>query len=393
MEVRYDPYDHVESDPYPVYARLRQHAPVYHNAEHGFWALSRYEDVRSALRDPRQFSNAEGISIEPKAVGSDAYRLVSVVAMDPPDHTRLRRAVAGFFTRTGVAPLESRIRARAVNWLSAALDEDRFDFIADYAAKLPMDVLCALVGVPDADSEAVRHLAELLVLRTEQDRDLPRRAIGAIVELQHYYRALVAERRRSRCDDLISALLDAPEGDIRSDEEIVALCFLLTTAGNDAPAQLLGNAWYWAWRNPDQRNLAFSGRVTDWIDETLRFDTPTQILGRKVATDLKLSDTVIPAGDRVLLLLGSANHDPDVFPNPERYDLDRDTTQLLSFGNGPHFCLGQKLLLLIARVALEEVVARVADYDIHEAGIRPEIKADSRGFKALPTTIKRRCSA
>jgi len=391
MEVHYDPYDYVDSDPYGVYTRLRRHAPVYHNAELNFWALSRYGDVRRALRDPQRFSNAEGISIESKAVGADAYRLASIVAMDPPDHTRLRRAVAGFFAYTGVAALESRIRARAVSRLDAALPEDHFDFIADYSAQLPMDVLCALIGVPAADSAAIRHLAELLVLRTERDRDLPRRAIGAIVELQHYYRALVAERRRARRDDLISALLDVTDGGIRSDEEIVALCFLLTTAGNDSPAQLLGNAWYWAWRNPDQRSLAFSGRIVDWIDETLRFDTPTQILGRKATTDIEVHDTVIPEGDRVLLLLGSANHDPDVFPDPDRYDLDRDTIPLLSFGNGPHFCLGQRLVLLIARIALEEVVARVADYEIHEAGIRPEIKADSRGFKALPTTVKRRC--
>lgn len=388
MDVYYDPYDYVEADPYAAYSLLREHAAVYHNDKLGFWAISRHDDVREALRDYHRFSNSRGISIEPSAAGPDAHRLASIVAMDPPDHLRIRRVVARFFSRRGIAKLESDIRDLTRVRLDAVVRTDGFDFIADFAGQLPMEILCSIMGAPAADTDMIRHLSELLVLRTEEDHDLPRKAIGAIVELQHYYRALVARRDHDRRDDLISVLLEAADHDVITAEEIVAFFFLLTSAGNDSPAQLLGNAWYWAWRNPEQRRMAFGGRIPEWIRESLRYDTPTQVLARTTAANVELYDSVIPAEARVLLLLGSANRDPAVFPDPDRYDLGRDTTQILSFGNGLHLCLGQHLLMLQARIVLEELVARIADYEIDASGVVPEIKADSRGFKSLPTTVR-----
>ncbi len=390
MDVSYDPYDYVEADPYAAYSLLREHAPVYHNEKLGFWAISRHADVREALRDYQRFSNSRGISIEPSAAGPDAHRLASIVAMDPPEHVRIRQLVAGFFSRRSIARLEADIRTLTRARLDVALRADSFDFIGDFAEQLPMEILCAIMGAPAGDTDMIRHLSELLVLRTENDHDLPRRAIGAIVELQHYYRALVTRRDHDRRDDLISLLLEASDRDVLTPEEIVAFFFLLTSAGNDSPAQLLGNAWYWAWRNPDQKRMAFGGQISEWIRESLRYDTPTQVLARVAAADIELCDLVIPADARVLLLLGSANRDPEVFPDPDRYDLTRDTSQLVSFGNGRHLCLGQHLLTLQARIVLEELVARIADYDIDASGVVPEIKADSRGFKSLPTSVRRR---
>jgi cytochrome P450 len=390
MEVYYDPYDYVEADPYAAYSLIREHAPVYLNEKLGFWVLSRHADVREALRDYRRFSSTRGISIEPSAAGPDAHRLASVVAMDPPDHLRIRRVLAGFFSRKSVARLEPRITDLIRAQLDIALRSDHFDFIGDFVEPLPMRILCSIMGVPENDTDMIRHLSELLVLRSENDHDLPRKAIGAIVELQHYYRDLVARREHDRRDDLISVMLDAADHGILTHEEIVAFFFLLTSAGNDSPTQLLGNAWYWAWRNPDQRRVAFAGRITDWIEETLRYDTPTQVLARTASADTELHGVRIPAGARVLLLLGSANRDPAAFPDPDRYDLSRDTSQLVSFGNGLHLCLGQHLLNLQARAVLEEAVARIADFEIDERAVSPEVKVDSRGFKSLPTTVRKK---
>jgi cytochrome P450 len=392
MEVYYDPYDYVESDPYAAYSLLREHAPVYLNKKLGAWVLSRHADVREALRDYRRFSSTRGISIEPSAAGPDAHLLASVVAMDPPDHLRIRRVLASFFSRSHVARLEPRIRDLTRTQLDIALRTDHFDFIGDYVEPLPMRILCSIMGVSEDDTDMIRHLSELLVLRSENDHDLPRKAIGAIVELRHYYRKLVAGREHDRRDDLVSFMLGAADEGILTHEEIVAFFFLLTSAGNDSPTQLLGNAWYWAWRNPDQRRVAFNGGISPWIEETLRYDTPTQVLARTAPADTELHGALIPAGARVLLLLGSANRDPAAFPDPDRYDLGRDATQLanhlVSFGSGLHLCLGQHLLNLQARVALEEAVARIADFEIDEGSIAPEIKVDSRGFKSLPTTVQ-----
>ncbi len=168
--------------------------------------------------------------------------------------------------------------------------------------------------------------------------------------------------------------------------------FLMVVAGNETTAKLLGNAWYWAWRNPDQRAKPFAEptRIDDWIEETLRYDTMSQMLARTLTEDVSLYGEVVPAGDRVLLLPGSANRDDRVFPEPDRYDLERDTSALVSFGIGRHFCLGAPLARLEARIALGELVALVSDYDIDPDGIKRVHSINVRGLAALPTTVKAR---
>ncbi len=168
----------------------------------------------------------------------------------------------------------------------------------------------------------------------------------------------------------------------------------MVVAGNETTTKLLGHAWYWAERNPDQRATPFAdpGRIPDWVEETLRYDTSSQVLARTVTADVALHDEVMPAGDRVLLLVGSANRDARVFADPDRYDLDRaDVTQhLASFGFGRHFCLGASLARLEARIALEELVARVADYEVDHAGVQRVHSVNVRGFATLPTTVRLR---
>jgi cytochrome P450 len=392
-ELRFSPYDYeIHEDPYPTYARLRDEAPLFHNAEVDFWALSRHADVIEAFRDHARFSSAYGVSLDPSAYGPDAHRTSSFIAMDPPTHGRMRGLVSRGFTPRRVEQLEPDIRALARAHLDRALAAGAsFDLIADYAGKLPMDVISRLIGVPPADRDELRRLADLVLHREDGVDDVPPAGIEASLTLVGYYADMVAERRRRPTDDLTSALIAAEvDGERLSDDDIIGFLFLMVVAGNETTTKLLGHAWYWAWRNPDQRAVAFAdpARIPDWVEETLRYDTSSQFIVRTTTTDVAMHDAVVPAGERVVLMLGSANRDPRAFRDPDRFDLGRPhDVQLASFGVGRHFCLGASLARLEARVALEELVARVADYDVDEAGARRVHSANVRGFAALPTTV------
>ncbi|HEV3130761.1 MAG TPA: cytochrome P450 [Acidimicrobiales bacterium] len=389
--VAYSPYAYeIHEDPYPVYARLRSEAPVYRNEEFDFWALSRHVDVLAAFRNVDAFSNASGVSLDPSAFGPDAHKMMSFLALDPPRHTRMRSLVGKKFTPSKVAQMEGRIRAITLEHLEPALERGSFDFIADFAGRLPMDVISELVGVPRVDRAEIRRLADLVVHREDGVFDVPQAGMDAALTLVGYYQDMVDERRAAPRDDLTSALLEAEvDGDELTDEEIIGFLFLMVVAGNETTTKLLGNAWFWAWHNPDQRAKAFdhAARVPDWVEETLRYDTSSQMLLRVTRQPMELHGVSIPKGDRVLLLVGSANRDEDVFPDPDRYDLDRDTSRLVSFGSGRHFCMGAPLARMEARIGLTELVKRVSSYDIDAEGIQRVHSINVRGLAALPTTV------
>jgi len=251
-------------------------------------------------------------------------------------------------------------------------------------------VISELMGVPVVDRAELRRLADLVLHRADGVYDVPPEGMAAALDLVVYYQAMVDERRRSRTDDLTSALLDAEiDGDKLTDEEVVAFLFLMVVAGNETTTKLLGNAWYWGWRHPDERAKPFDdpNRVADWVEETLRYDTSSQMLLRVTRQPVVLHGTTIPEGDRALLLVGSANRDERVFADADRYDLDRDTRALVSFGSGRHFCMGAPLARLEARIGLTELVTRVAGYDVDPDGIERVHSINVRGLAALPTTV------
>jgi cytochrome P450 len=389
-----DPYDYAfHEDPYPTYALLREHAPLYRNEALGFWALSRHADVLGAFRDPERFSSADGVSLDPAATGPQAERVMSFLAMDAPRHLRLRSTVMKGFTPRRVRELEGRVREMTREHLRVALQDDSFDFIDALAGRLPMDVVSELLGVPAADRAELRRLADLVVHREEGVLDVPRVAADASLQLIVYYLDLIAVRRRQREDDLISALIDVEvDGARLTDDELCAVLFLLVVAGNETTTKLLGNAWYWAARHPDQHAGILAGRlsVSQWVEETLRYDASSQIIARTAVQDVPLHDDVIPAGDRVLLLIGSANRDERVFDRPDDYDLTRDTSALLSFGGGPHFCMGASLARLETRVVLEELLGLVSGYEVDVERCQRVHSVNVRGFAHLPTTVTRR---
>jgi cytochrome P450 len=388
----YDPFSYrIHEDPYPVYAWMREHAPLYRNEERDFWALSRYDDVLPALRDPVLFSNRNGISLEHDLWGDGSVKTSAFLAMDPPEHGAMRRLVASVFKPRSVAVLEPRVRALTRARLEPLLEQETFDFAADFAAALPNDVMCELVGIPAADRERIRADNDLLNHCEDGTDTRSAETIAAGMRLAVYYVNLVLDRRKHLGDGLTSDMLRAEvAGKPLTDGQIVALLFLLVSATNESTGKLIGNAWYHGWRLPEVRRAGLNGRARAWGNESLRYDSPSQMMARTLTRDTVMHDTLVPEGARVVLLPASANRDRRVFPDPDTFDIDRDTSNHIAFGHGLHFCLGAALARLEIAIALEELGAAVSDYDLDMAAARRIHSPHQRGFASLPTSVTRR---
>ncbi|MGE2735701.1 cytochrome P450 [Mycolicibacterium vaccae] len=397
--MKLDPYDYdFHEDPYPYYQQLRDEAPLYRNEELGFWALSRHADVLQGFRNSTTLSNKFGVSLDPASRGPHASKTMSFLAMDDPDHLRLRTLVSKGFTPRRIRELEPRVTEIAVAHLDAMLEQARsgapVDYVDEFAGKLPMDVISELMGVPDADRVQVRAWADAVMHREEGVTDVPATAIEASLNLIVYYQEMVKERRNKLSDDLTSALLEAEiDGDRLTDDEIIGFMFLMVIAGNETTTKLLANAAFWGHHNPDQLTPLYDelDRVPLWVEETLRYDTSSQILARTVVGDLTLYDTQIPEGDVVLLLPGSAHRDERVFDDPDRFLVGREIgSKLMSFGSGAHFCLGAHLARMEARVALTELFKRIRGYEVDEANAVRVHSSNVRGFAHLPMSVSHR---
>ena len=398
-DVKLDPYDYdFHEDPYPYYKRLRDEAPLYHNQELGFWALSRHRDVLQGFRNSTTLSNREGVSLDPISRGPHASKTMSFLAMDDPAHLRLRTLVSKGFTPRRIRELEPRVTEIAEQHLDVMLERaaagSAVDYVAEFAGKLPMDVISELMGVPVADRDQVRAWADGVMHREDGVNDVPAAAIEASLHLIVYYQDMVAERRKKLTDDLTSALLEAEiDGDRLTDDEIIGFMFLMVIAGNETTTKLLANAAFWGHKNPDQIAPLYDdlSRIPLWVEETLRYDTSSQILARLVSGELTLYNTTIPEGDVLLLLPGSAHRDERAFENPDDYLIGRDIgSKLQSFGSGAHFCLGAHLARMEARVALAELFKRIRGYEVDEANAVRVHSSNVRGFAHLPITVKAR---
>ncbi len=398
-EIKLDPYDYdFHEDPYPYYKRLRDEAPLYRNSELGFWALSRHADVLAGFRNSTTLSNKFGVSLDPASRGPHASKTMSFLAMDDPDHLRLRTLVSKGFTPRRIRELEPRVTEIANQHLDTMLDKARsgetVDYVDDFAGKLPMDVISELMGVPEPDRAQLRAWADAVMHREEGVTDVPPAAVEASINLIVYYQGMVAERRRTPTDDLTTALLEAEiDGDRLTDDEILGFMFLMVIAGNETTTKLLANAMFWGHRNPDQVAPLYDDldRIPEWVEETLRYDTSSQILARTVVGDLTLYDTKIPEGDVLLLLPGSAHRDERVFDDPDRFLIGRDIgSKLMSFGSGAHFCLGAHLARMEGRVALAELFKRIRGYQVDEDNAVRVHSSNVRGFARLPITVENR---
>ncbi|GAA1808152.1 cytochrome P450 [Nocardioides hankookensis] len=392
-----DPYDYgFQDDPYPVYAWLREHEPLHHNPELDLWALTRHEDIADALRTEGTYSNSYGVAIEKSAWGPYAYKVMSILGMDPPRQKRLRSLVSRGFTPRRVHDLLPRIQELTDRYLGECLETGSFDWIADFAGKLPMDVISEMMGVPEEDRAEVRRQADIVVHREDGVYDVPPAGAEASLWMVSYFIDMVAARRKKPTDDLTSALIEAEiDGERLDDDDVIAFLFLMVVAGNETTTKLLGHAAFHLTRHPDQHALVFGGEgntglVAPWVEETLRFDTSSQLLARYLLRDVELHGRVAPQGSKLLLCLGSANRDESVFSRPTDYDITRDADELakiLSFGGGRHFCLGANLARLEARVALTALVEKARSIEVDHNACRRVHSVNVRGFAVAPMTV------
>ncbi len=401
----FDPFDYgFQEDPYPVYARCRAEEPLHHNATHDFWVLTRHADVQHAFRSEGVYSNAMGVSLEPSAWGPHAHKVMSFLGMDGERQKRLRSLVSKGFTPRRVTELAPRVERLTDHYLTHCLERAEsgqgFDWITDFAAKLPMDVISELMGVPGADRDELRRLADTVVHREDGVHDVPEAGVAASLDLVVYYADMLAQRKKQPTDDLTSALLVAEiDGDRLADDEIIAFLFLMVVAGNETTTKLLGHALFHLTRHDDQDAEVF-GRgsveagpdlelVAPWIEETLRFDTSSQVLVRHLLADVEVDGVVAPAGARLALCLGSANRDERVFARADVFDVHRPKEELarsVSFGGGRHFCLGANLARLEAQIALRELVTRVRRIEVAHDDCRRVHSVSVRGFSSVPVT-------
>jgi cytochrome P450 len=381
----FDPYSYeIHEDPYPVYRRLRDDAPAYFNEKRGFWALSRYDDVRVAINDWRTFTSTEGITIEPRRKGIEPH----IIEMDPPRHSQLRALVSRAFTPSRMGQLEQPIRARARALIEPFADTGAVDVIADFAALLPMAVISEMLGVAAEDQDRLRHAADALLHREPDSDEITPEGLAGATTLYGYFDALIRERRTRPRDDLLSVLIDAEEqGHALTESELLGFCFLLIIAGNETTTKLVGNAVAWLAENPEQRAIVSgdSARIRGAVEETLRYDGSTQAMARSLTADVELHGEKMRAGTKVLLLLGSADRDERHWgPTADRFDIGRDTAGHVAFGHGIHHCLGAALARLEARVALEELLPVLGDYEVDKAGSQRVHSGNVRGFARLP---------
>jgi cytochrome P450 len=390
--VEYNPFSRTVADnPFPVYRRMRDEAPVYHNEELDFYALSRFDDVMNAHLDPATLSSAHGVTIE----GIDAGQPFLIVK-DPPEHTAHRKIVSRVFTPRRIGALEQFVRARAGELLDRGRDQAAFDVVADFSIRLPLDVISELIGIPPSLRDEVHVLCDRITTRQEGSTDFED-ALAANVELHALLTGLVKDRRARPGDDVISLLIASPipldDGTERAmDDDELAFRFLeLAFAGHETVAKLIPNgvialAWY-----PDQRRelVADAGLVAGAVEEMLRWDPPSHYQGRWTTRDLELHGTTIPADSRVILVTGSAGHDERRYPEPELFDLHRDVDRHLSFGFGAHLCLGAALARLETRVAFEELLARFPDYNVDETSAVRQYSSNVRGLAHLQIVPER----
>jgi cytochrome P450 len=399
----YDPLDPAFLvDPYPAYAALRDHDPVHRRpADHRapeFWALSRFEDIWRAVREPEAFSSAQGLTFFPDEIGQLGLP-PNIVMLDPPVHTRLRGLIGRGFTPRQVTRLEGAIRGfvrdRLADMAARAADGEVVDLHRDYSGTIPTYVLCELFGVPEADR--VRFGPWVQQVTRLQDQTLNGSGLDgvaadgltAVTELLGYFSEVIAERRRHPTDDdLIGALVGAElDGERLSDWDILGFCFVVTAGGSDTTAALISHAAILLGEAPDQRELLLKDPdlIGPAMLEFLRLESSVQALARATTRDVTVHDVTIPAGAKVMMLYGAANRDPREFgADADLLEVRRAPSRHLAFSSGPHFCIGSHFARLQARIAVEEMLAAFPRLEVDPAaGVRHE-SAFVRGWITLP---------
>jgi cytochrome P450 len=375
LSERFDPFhDSYLADPYPFFAQAREATPVFYSPDLQYWVVTRYHDIRFIFQTPKLFSATNVLDpIQPvcphagQVLREGGFRpLPTLPNTDPPAHTRARRLANVAFTPRRVAAMESFVRELTVRFIEERMLSGQADLVRDLAWELPALVIFRVLGVLDEDVARVKagSKSRVLVLFGRPTEEQQIQLAQGLTAFWRYAEELVAHRAREPQDDFTSDLILARDGDVPalSLQEVTTIVLILLVAGHETTTNLLGNAfrrllterhaWEEICRNPSL--------IPNAIEEVLRFDSSIVTWRRKTTQAVEIGGVSVPAGANLLLLLGAANRDPTVFPGPDRFDIHRQNAkEHLSFGHGPHFCLGAPLGRLEARVVLEELSARL----------------------------------
>ncbi len=406
--VVFDPADVLAADdPVPLYAAIREQAPVHHSPR-GFWVVAGHADCLSVLRDRR--ASSDGTNIDPAHLpegfmteGTDAIGEMIQQAeqdnrpflfRDPPDHTRLRGLVSKAFTPRTVESLRARTSEVVAGLLDRALDDGEVDLVSSFAYPLPVQIICDLLGIPAEDQYRFHGWSAALARGLDPDFLLPpggqEERMQAVLSFAQYFFPLLAERRQHPGEDLLSQLALAEDGgDTLSEGEMLSTCILLLVAGHETTVNLIAGGILALLRHPDQfealrrqPELARPG-----VEELLRYVSPVQLTGRTLLDDMEVGGVTLPGGQFAMLLLAAANRDPAVFDRPDELRLDRADNRHLGFGFGAHHCLGAPLARLEAQVALSELARRTRSLELRTETPRYRDTLILRGLEELPVSL------
>jgi cytochrome P450 len=365
-------------DPYPFYQYMRQHQPISKDEQYNFWNVFRHQEVQQVLSDYANFSSS--------VLGGGAFG-ASMISSDPPRHRQLRSLVTQAFTPRTVSRQAERIGAIVAELLDKVAPTGKMDIVQDLAYPLPVMVIAEILGIPTEDRARFKIWSDAVV-GTAEPGHYP---TNPQMEMAQYFMEVIEQRRQQPQDDLISALLEAKlDGEQLTQLELLGFCFLLLVAGNETTTNLIGNAIYCFDEHPGviEQLRAEPELIAGAIEEVLRYRAPVQYMMRIATNDVELSGTKIKAGERVFAFIGSANRDETIFPNPDVFDIRRDSKQHIAFGYGIHYCLGAPLARLEAKIALESVLQRLPELkrqrEVHLRGMGDTIVF---GFKSLPVTF------
>jgi cytochrome P450 len=389
-DVYYDPFDfEIDTDPYPIWKRLREERPLYYNERYDFYALSRFEDVERALVDWRTYSSAKGTILELIKSGMEIPR-GSIIFEDPPDHDLYRGLLSRVFTPRKMGAIEPKVREFCARCLDPLVGTGGFDFIRDLGAQMPMRTIGMLLGIPEQDQEALRDRIDE-GLRLEEGT-MPEMNLDRGQDQSEAFAQYIDWRAEHPSDDLMTELLQAEfedaEGTRRrlTRDELLGYVNLLAAAGNETTTRLIGWTGKVLAEHPDQRRELVEDRslVPNAIEELLRFEPPSPVQARYVTEDVEHHGHAVPAGSAMLLLNASGNRDERKFADGDRFDIHRRIDHHLAFGYGTHFCLGAALARLEGRVALDAVLTRFPTWEVDWDNAVQARTSTVRGWESLP---------
>ncbi|XVQ09731.1 cytochrome P450 [Spirillospora sp. CA-255316] len=390
--VYWDPYDpRFWSDPYPTYRRLREEAPLYYNEKHDFYAVTRFADVERGLPDWKTFSSARGGILELIKSGIEIPP-GTLIFEDPTIHDVHRRLLARVFTPRRISALEPKVRDFCVKTLDPLVGEKRFDLIEAVGIEMPMRVIGMLLGIPEADQVAIRDAADES-LRTEAGGQMDLK--GGAVMSNEMFRDYIEWRANNPSDDLMTELLNAEfedeDGTIRTltHDEVLTYITVVAGAGNETTGRLIGWTGSLLAQHPDQRRelVEDPSLIPGAIEEILRYEPPGPSIARYVTKDTEFHGQTVPEGAAMLFIVAAANRDENRYPDPDRFDIHREMPQQLTFGLGPHYCLGAALARLEGRVATEEILKRFPEWDVDWDKVKLAQTSTVRGWETLPLVI------